>query len=489
MATVDELLMKQKDRLEKMGSSTPTAPPAERKKIIRTGPTRPWQEHLPQYQPENLGQSSNEPQTYTPKLANRKQTDNKQAIESIQDEAKVGPGADLKREDFKKQPKTLAMREQTVSIEAARVVSKSDIVSNAYAESLAMREQTVSIEAARVVSRSDIVSNAYAEALAGPLAMREQTVSNTVAKFDFEAIVGKERQLLLFVFKKCQFLGALETALVTTEELRQLLEVSSERLRNVIYRLSQKCFLEVIAVKNGRSGWRKFRLSRDLFQSLSLDESASNALVMREQTVSNASPKAYAEPLANVPIVLVPNLNSSNTTNIQSAEEPCFVIPSDLSGKVSRRQLSEFVTSGKISESDLQLSLDAFAYDLKNKLVSTKYSSNPIGLLIGAIKNNGSYNSAKYIELLKAELKPFIQTQRETTAEKADLKNSNEWAEFQKFKLENPIDYKTFEDKMAGFGFKGDLLEDFTFLEFKKTILKTEPESNLNPLRPVEGKA
>jgi hypothetical protein len=156
---------------------------------------------------------------------------------------------------------------------------------------------------------------------------------------------------------------------------------------------------------------------------------------------------------------------------------------------VSRRQLSEFVLQGKISESDLQLSLDAFAYDLKNKLVASKYSSNPVALLIGAIKNNGSYNSAKYVEALKSELKPFIQAQRETTAEKADLKNSKEWAEFQKFKAESPESYKNFEEKMANFGFKGDLLEDFTFLEFKKSVLQINEETNLNPLRPVDGTA
>jgi hypothetical protein len=46
MANVEDLLRKQKDRIEKIGASTPTP----RKKIARNGPTRPWQENLPQYQ-------------------------------------------------------------------------------------------------------------------------------------------------------------------------------------------------------------------------------------------------------------------------------------------------------------------------------------------------------------------------------------------------------------------------------------------------------
>ena len=141
------------------------------------------------------------------------------------------------------------------------------------------------------------------------------------------------------------------------------------------------------------------------------------------------------------------------------------------------------MTLGKITESDLQLSLDAFAYDLRNKLVSLKHASNPVALLIGAIKNNGSYNSAKYVEALKSELKPFIQEQREVTAEKAIQRTSKEWLDFQKFKIETPEDYKLLESKVATFGFTGALLEEFIFLEFKKVILKIEEEP-INPLRP-----
>ena len=51
MATVDELLSKQKGRLEKMSVGDTAALILEpRKKIQRTGPTRPWQENLPKYQ-------------------------------------------------------------------------------------------------------------------------------------------------------------------------------------------------------------------------------------------------------------------------------------------------------------------------------------------------------------------------------------------------------------------------------------------------------
>ncbi len=206
------------------------------------------------------------------------------------------------------------------------------------------------------------------------------------------------------------------------------------------------------------------------------------------ETISKPLDKPYPKPLANHSYSSS-TLNSNNTTIIETAvpDEPCFVIPAELSGKVSRRQLSEFVLTGKISEYDLQISLDAFAYDLKNKLVSTKHTSNPVALLIGAIKNNGSYNSAKFIEALKSEMKPFIQAQQAATQEKTDQRNSKEWADFQRFKLENPEEYKKLEEKPLKIGFTGAMLEDFTFLEYKNTILKVGDATNFNPLRPAES--
>lgn len=196
MATVDELLNKQKSRLQKMTDhkSTPT-PITNRKKIQRTGPTRPWQENLPQYK---------EMSPIFPTFQN-----------------------DIALAESSQQP--------------------------------------------------DSVSNASPKPLADPLAMREHSVSNALAEIAFEALIGKEKKLLQFIFKKCQTTGSLETPILTTEEILQNLEIGSERLRNLIYRLGKKNFLAVISVKNGRSGWRKFRLSQKVFQQITFNESVSNA--------------------------------------------------------------------------------------------------------------------------------------------------------------------------------------------------------------------
>lgn len=281
---------------------------------------------------------------------------------------------------------------------------------------LAMREQTVSPGFPKSVSTKDSVSNAYAEALAEPLAMREQTVSNAYAEKDFEALVGKEKKLLFFVFKKCQILGALETSLITTEELRQLLEVSSERLRNVIYRLSQKGFLEVTTVKNGRSGWRKFQLRRELFQKLCFDPSVSNSLAMREQTVSIASPKAYAEALAGFSsssssidsqkfkTTTTDEPELFNDAAIQLSPEWQEVECSPLSEiGFTQTHLMQIIRQNMLKPEVVQQSIYAFAFDLRVNGKAKEVRGTPLNYFMGTLRKGTEYAPPENYETPQAE--------------------------------------------------------------------------------------
>jgi len=314
-------------------------------------------------------------------------------------------------------------------------------------------------------------------------AKRQQTDNKLATKCHFSSLVGLQREIIIFIYSQCKVSRSKSTGPISLGFLTSIIKTTENSAKVTIQRLEKKSILSRVESKNGRGGWARFELTENIYRELLQLETDNKLETKWQQTDNKLSTQPATEPTTSAPIVVVSS-NSLNTTNTEAGEEPCFVIPIELTGKVSRRQLSEFVTSGKITESDLQLSLDAFAYDLRNKLVSLKHSSNPVGLLIGAIKNNGSYNSAKYIEVLKSELKPFIQEQRETTEEKTKQKESKEWEEFQKFKTETPEDYKTLESKVSSFGFKGPLLEEFVFLEFKKVILKTENEELINPLRP-----
>ena len=315
-----------------------------------------------------------------------------------------------------------------------------------------------------------------------------QSAAKVEPKTTFSSLVGLQKNILVYVYNSCRERGSKTSGPIAISNLELTLNSTKSAVRKAIQRLEEKQCLKRASYKDGRGGWSEYLIPDATYSAILFNESRVKVESNISQTRAKVGTEVEPELRPSSPIVVVSS-NSNNTTNTGGliSDEPCFVIPAELSGKVSRRQLSEFVLAGKISESDLQLSLDAFAYDLKNKLVSTKHTSNPVALLIGAIKNNGSYNSAKFIEALKSEMKPFIQAQQAVTQEKADQRNSKEWAEFQKFKSENPEEYKKLEEKPLKIGFTGAMLEDFTFLEYKNTILKVGDETNFNPLRPAES--
>jgi len=316
----------------------------------------------------------------------------------------------------------------------------------------------------------------------------QQSSHKPTTKVDILTLTGLQLDLVIFIYDLCKRSGSRISDPIAISFLASSCETTAKSAQESLRRLQQKGFLNREKFKNGRGGWTQYSIPEVVFKELSQLESYNKLPTKLPQTYNKPPSQLTTELPTSSPIVVVSNLNSKNTTNIGSgiSDEPCFVIPPELSGKVSFRQLSEFVLAGKISESDLQLSLDAFAYDLRHNLVSIKFSNNPVGLLIGAIKNNGSYNSAKYVESVKAELRPFIESQRVASAQKQELKASKEWEIFQTFKQENPDSYKNLEQKVLNLGFNGALLEDFTFLEYKKEILKSGDEPNLNPLRPAE---
>jgi hypothetical protein len=181
--------------------------------------------------------------------------------------------------DKKSVSNALAMREQRVS------------------NTLVMHEQSVSKKEDIKQEKSHSVSIALAEPLADALAKREQSVSKDHKEAQTDFVVGNERMLLSYLFKKCQSIGSLETNAITTDELTKLLKIKPEHIRNLVFRLTKKELIKISKIKNGRAGWRKFMLSKDIFQQLILAENISSSLAKREQSVS----KSVSRTVSNLP--------------------------------------------------------------------------------------------------------------------------------------------------------------------------------------------
>ena len=290
--------------------------------------------------------------------------------------------------------------------------------------------KSIQNESKPLAEREQTVSKASPKALAN----REQSVSRALAENDVLGLIGKEKKLLFLIYQKCESSGALETPIVTTEELLKTLEVSSVRLRNLIFRLQeQKAVIKVTRVHLGRSGWRRFSIEKEVFQHIRLHLSSEKPLAEREQTVSIASPKALAYPLAEPPCSSS-NLNINNTTTTEP--DLWLSVPKNLEGRISIRQLRDFVKQNLISAEDLQSSLDGFAYDLEKGSIRAK-NGNPVAILIGAVKRGG-YISQSYLSELKASLADVEKAREEMQQIQAVNSTKQLQEEFESFRAKFP---------------------------------------------------
>ena len=455
MPSIDEILAKRQSKVKEIKKTEKEQEAkAALKSIDKSRFARPWQISAPEQNTESLGT------TPAPSKAESK-IERKPVTYGVQTGNKQVTNEDFNGVQTGNKPVTNGV--QTGNKQVTKLDSKTQPVTR--------------LENKQVTER-----------VTGGEANGVQTGNKQVTNPHFETLRGHEAKLLWLVFNKCRSTGELLSPPITLDQISSHLLTAKNTAKTIVSRVVKKGFFTRESSATGRGGFTRFRIEKSLYQGMLISETDNKQVTNGVQTDNKQVTKRVTERVTSAPIVVVSNSISENTTTIEpeKADGICFVIPPELSGKVSRRQLTELVTAGKTSETDLQLSLDAFAYDLRHNLISLKHSSNPIGLLIGAIKNNGSYNSAKYIEALKSELKPFVESQRDATLEKTNQRNSKEWGIFQKFKLENPEEYKKLEAKIEKYGLKGALLEDFTFLEYKKEILKSGDEPNLNPLRPAE---
>ena len=223
MASTEELLAKQKNKFSRLSkvSSTPQTPAIQTEQIQleRGGATRPWQEHLPQYQ-----KPSEESKTKEVVSASE---------ETILQKGVLNP---------------LATREQDVSNTLAKEIFLGE-------------ELQIQTKKHSLAARKQDVSNS--------LATSEGATSSQAAIKHLETLGGKEKQLLLLIFKQCQLGESPESGFIPTKELQQSLGVNANRLRNLIFRLSKKGLVHAFSSHTSRLGFRKFRMQVEIYQKLS----------------------------------------------------------------------------------------------------------------------------------------------------------------------------------------------------------------------------
>ncbi|MBK7845790.1 MAG: hypothetical protein IPJ71_19310 [Bdellovibrionales bacterium] len=241
-------------------------------------------------------------------------------------------------------------------------------------------------------------------------------------------LVGNESRFIDYVFIKCLSQGSFDTGPITLDEITSKLNMNAEVLKMVVKRLCKKQYILRTGGKRGKGGFTQFAIGRELYQKMLLDRelqrpdnfSASN----REQIGSNwGSNKGTNKGTALSSSSS--DFNYNNITNTSVSESKPTDLPEDWleiqtpenvkAIGFGQTQIKQLFQLGTLSASEVQESLDAFAYDLEVGKVNSRGSK--LGFLMGILRRSGAYIS----EGLVNELKVQVENNEKRRREMADL--------------------------------------------------------------------
>lgn len=305
------------------------------------------------------------------------------------------------------------------------------------------------------------------------ITIEQQTDNKWVTNVGFEALVGNEKNLLVLVFEECLRIGSLVSPEITLSHISERLEISPGVAKMVIHRLVKKGFIERASSKTGRGGWIKFSIRKDLYQDLRIRQTGNKWVSNGYQTDNKQVTKQVTEQITE-PSCSSSSLNINNTTTTEP--DLWLSVPTNLEGRISIRQLRDFVKQNLISAEDLQNSLDGFAYDLEKGFIRSK-TGNPIAILIGAVKSGG-YISQSYLSELKASLADIEKARLEMQQIHAANSANQLQEEFESFRAKFPEKAEQLKPKskyLTSFDL-GSLGYKVWLEEYKKT---QSPDSNI----------
>ena len=276
-------------------------------------------------------------------------------------------------------------------------------VSNALVE----REESVSNA---LVEREESVSNALVrnkeeakkerrkhESVSRALVEREESVSNALVKSEKKtelSDLSKQQDFFLnYIFEMCLSVGQRETPKIQNYSLLKIINTTPGNLRYLILNLRNMDFLNIVKTKNGPNGWRVFELPESVYKSLSNQRNISRALVMREESVSNALVSALVRPPSSSSI----NITTTNYKADALANVQIELTESLMALGFNNGHIDQLKRDSTLSSEEIQNSLDAFAFDLGFADVRKKVRS-PIGLIMKLLKNGQAYISEKGYE-------------------------------------------------------------------------------------------
>ena len=250
--------------------------------------------------------------------------------------------------------------------------------------------------------------------------------------------IGLQRATLLYLYEKTK----LSRDPRITDEIRVLdiaeaIQAPVNNTKNVLHELVKATAISRSESKKGRGGWTRFQIVDSIFEDLVLNESrrkqVENGQIIDRKQVDKWVDKWVDAPSSSSSTIL----ESKNllTTHPEPDRKEDSGLPEDWKQincsplheiYFGQAQLNQIAQLGKLSPTDIQESIYAFAFDLKKNQKAKSLKSPPLNFFMGILRKGipyappDNYESPedearrKYLEAKRAQIARRDAIERET---------------------------------------------------------------------------
>lgn len=240
-----------------------------------------------------------------------------------------------------------------------------------------------------------------------PEPLHEPKLSQTEVKVEpiqsILALVGLQRNILIFLFENCQTLGSRITNPISISNIAMVANTTVSSARKALQRLEQKNFIARHSYKDGRGGFTTYELPTTTYNELI--HQGSRAKVKPNLSQSEVKVRTQLEPQPE-PTALISSIKDLKRGNTNTGNESiAFVIPENLKAfGVGQRNLENIHQSVGLTVDEIQSSLEHFSWDVEAGIIK----KNHLNLLMGILRKKNVYISSGFSQQVEKDLNDHL---------------------------------------------------------------------------------
>lgn len=221
----------------------------------------------------------------------------------------------------------------------------------------------------------------------------------------FASLSGLQSKLVRFVFDSCLKRGGNETGPMSAEFVAKGVAAPFTSIKKTMQRLGHKRIIIRTGYKDGRGGWSRYKLHREIYQELLLGQAQPQSFLEVETNQRQGAPPVLAQ------VQPAPVINRAEITGEWAAIE---IQP--LEGiNFTMTHVRQVALQGKLTSKELQDSIDFFAFDLSRNNKGRSIKGDPLNFFMGIVRRGAVYTPppnyvsptdgarAKYLAFLEAK--------------------------------------------------------------------------------------